>query len=406
MDAESVKDWPPWPAWREAREQLRREGHGDNEIDAALHGLASDAGQNAGIYGTVMVYGAAAKRLAEGRHAQNPKPRPLAAIVASVAPSPPVAETKPQDTGEPAELWDNARLQEIEDKAGFRRSHLTPAERRIRSYIVREIKRRGHRAVQLRTGKIAAVLRFHPNTVRHARDFLCDRKAGKNGNGPEGIGYLRVIRHSLGDAWLVTLGWQTAEELQTVADRLLERRPTRPRRGRKLEPSCDPTCNPSCNPSCNPDPTSNGLESQAAEADNDRRSPLSTDLRIYGSTGSTEKASVESTAAATLLQPKAAVRKHDHRWLCVSPGESLRVWCDSCDGDDAEMIEEIVALAERMKLDEAFVQMIVQITYADFEEILSYFRKAAYGPDIENPGGWLRQTLRKVYTYAELGESI
>jgi hypothetical protein len=50
--------------------------------------------------------------------------------------------------------------------------------------------------------------------------------------------------------------------------------------------------------------------------------------------------------------------------------------------------------------------MIVQITYADFEEILSYFRKAAYGPDIENPGGWLRQTLRKVYTYAELGESI
>jgi len=76
--------WPP--AWSQAREMLRREGFAARDIDAALHDLATKAAGHESDYTAQAVYAAAHGRLGERRKAEKPAARPLAGVVAAVAP--------------------------------------------------------------------------------------------------------------------------------------------------------------------------------------------------------------------------------------------------------------------------------------------------------------------------------
>jgi hypothetical protein len=80
----SRSTWPP--AWSQARERLQREGYPACEVDAALHDSATKAAGHESDYTAQAVYAAACSRLGERRKAQKPAARPLAGVVASVAP--------------------------------------------------------------------------------------------------------------------------------------------------------------------------------------------------------------------------------------------------------------------------------------------------------------------------------
>ena len=234
-------------------------------------------------------------------------------------------------------------LQELEDMAGFRRDRLTRAEQRIRAYVHREIKTRHRATVPLRTSRLARILNVHVNTIRAARDLLCDQG--------DGIGYFRVVRALPGEPWEVTLGWEDVDNLEQIAAKLLARRPRRPRRGRTRETSSE-----------------GGVVIRPPE----RKRPA-----------------VAAGPAGGLFPERAFTVPPSVR---SSPRRPLRVWTRTQTGeDDPEDCHALVGLAESIGLDEPYLQLLVNRHAAG--DLLPYFRQAAYGTDLRNPGGWLRRTL-------------
>lgn len=168
-----MTDWPPWPAWQGVRDRLIGEGYRDNEVDAAMQGLASAAGTNAGFYGAGMVYPAMVTRLAAGGQAQNPKPRPLAATVASVAP---VAETPPRsadytrtgEKGRGADPWEHFA------RAGVEAAWFTwPEQQLLRTVYQVHTRREGWHKNDRRDRETRAGIALEPGklSVHYARKF-------------------------------------------------------------------------------------------------------------------------------------------------------------------------------------------------------------------------------------------
>jgi len=307
-----------------------------------------------------------------------------------IRPRNPTSEGQTRPSATPSCSGKPRRLRNLEDRAGFRRDRLTWTERRIRAYVYREIRTRRRECVPLRTSRLAGVLGVHVNTIRAARDLLCD--------GESGIGYFRVVRALAGEPWEVTLGWKDGDELRAVARQLLEVRPRRPRRGRKADPSCKPICQASCEASCDPTCEGQGPVKRAdlpfPQSDPKPRAPLSGDLRILGSKdhrGSRDPG--RPPAGAPVASP--SERREDRR------AKTLRIWTGNQAGDGVRRkARELIRLAGELELDEPYVQQLVN-THA-VGDLLPYVRQAAYGTDIRNPGGWLRRALLRAALSGEL----